>query len=65
VLPDEIKEVGKVRTGMEANTIGIWQDGNRKLYEFADPLMVHAFRGMESVAIPALRAFAPIYRFFT
>ena len=63
VLPDEIKEVGKVRTGMEANTIGIWQDGNRKLYEFADPLMVHAFRGMESVAIPALRAFAPFTDF--
>ena len=53
---DEAKEVPKAQRGMEANTVGIWQNGERKLYEFSDPLFVKAFTGLEPVALPAFKA---------
>ena len=52
----EAKEVPKAQRGMEANTIAIWQDGERKLYEFSDPMFVKAFTGLEPVALPAFKA---------
>jgi len=52
----EAKEVPKAQRGMEANTVAIWQDGERKLYEFSDPLFVKAFTGLEPVALPAFKA---------
>lgn len=53
---DEAKEVPKAQRGMEANTVAIWQDGERKLYEFSDPFFVKAFTGLEPVALPAFKA---------
>jgi len=53
---DEAKEVPKAQRGMEANTIAIWQNGERKFYEFSDPLFVKAFTGLEPVALPAFKA---------
>lgn len=52
----EAKEVPKAQRGMEANTIAIWQNGERKFYEFSDPLFVKAFTGLEPVALPAFKA---------
>lgn len=53
---DEAKEVPKAQRGMEANTIAIWHNGERKFYEFSDPLFVKAFTGLEPVALPAFKA---------
>lgn len=52
----EAKEVPKAQRGMEANTVAIWQNGERKFYEFSDPLFVKAFTGLEPVALPAFKA---------
>ena len=52
----EAKEVPKAQKGMAANTVAIWQDGERKMYEFSDPLFVKAFTGLEPVALPAFKA---------
>ena len=52
----EAKQVPKAQRGMEANTVAIWQNGERKFYEFSDPLFVKAFTGLEPVALPAFKA---------
>lgn len=52
----EAKAVPKPQRGMEANTIAIWEDGERNYYEFSDPLFVKAFTGLEPVALPAFKA---------
>jgi len=55
-LPDEVRTVDKVAKNKRANTIGIWENGKRQLYEFDDPLYIDAFTGIESVALPGLKA---------
>lgn len=57
-LPDEVRTVDRVAHGMRENTFSIWENGEKTMYEFKDPMFVHAFTGMESVAIPALEGFA-------
>ena len=50
------KKVSKpVRGG---NNVNVWRDGKQEFYEMDDPLYVDAFRGLESVAIPALNFFS-------
>ena len=53
-LPHEIRKVGDVRRGMEGNTITIWEKGEAVKYELDDPLVVVAFKGVESISIPIL-----------
>jgi hypothetical protein len=55
-LPDEVRPVTEVGRGRRGNTIGIWENGERKLYEFDDPFYIDAFTGLESVALPGLKA---------
>jgi hypothetical protein len=57
-LPGEVRQVENVAQGMRENTFSIWENGRKQLYEFKDPMFVHAFTGMESVAIPALKGAA-------
>ena len=57
-LPDETREVQKVSHGMDSNTISVWRDGKKHMYEFDDPLYVHAFTGIQSVGIPAITAWS-------
>lgn len=57
-LPDEVRQVENVAHGMRDNTFSIWENGHKVMYEFKDPLFVHAFTGMESIALPALEGFA-------
>ena len=42
----------------EQNTIDIWENGQRKKYEFKDPLFVYAFQGTEPVSLPILKSMA-------
>lgn len=57
-LPDEVREVNETARGMEENTISIWRDGKLQKYEFDDPLYIHAFTGVQSIALPALKGWA-------
>lgn len=52
------KKVSKpVRGG---NNVNVWRNGKQEFYEMEDPLYVDAFRGLESVAIPALNVFSKL-----
>lgn len=52
------KKVSKpVRGG---NNVNVWRNGKQEFYEMEDPLYVDAFRGLESVAIPALNIFSKL-----
>jgi hypothetical protein len=42
------------------NNVNVWRDGKQEFYEMDDPLYVDAFRGLESVAIPALNIFSKL-----
>ena len=44
------------RVHRDQNTIDIWENGQRKKYEFKDPLFVYAFQGTEPVTLPILKA---------
>ena len=57
-LPDEVREVRNTSRGMGANTISIWRNGELQKYEFDDPLYIHAFTGIQSVALPALKGWS-------
>ena len=53
LFPDEVRDLRQdERVKREQNTIDLWVDGNRRKVEFKDPLFVHAFNGIESMAIP-------------
>jgi hypothetical protein len=54
-MPDEVREVEKTNRNMKQNTIGVWVDGERQLYEFDDPFFIDAFTGLEPVALPAFK----------
>ena len=59
VMPDQVKTVQKDEiTGKKDNIVNLWVNGERKRIRFADPLFVHAFEGMETIAIPLLKKFA-------
>ena len=40
------------------NVVRVWREGKEEFYDMVDPLYMDAFRGLESVAIPALRWFS-------
>jgi hypothetical protein len=40
------------------NVVRIWREGKEEFYSMVDPMYMDAFRGLESVAIPALKWFA-------
>lgn len=44
------------RVHREQNTIDIWENGQRKKFEFKDPLFVYAFQGTEPVSLPILKS---------
>lgn len=40
------------------NVVRVWREGKEEFYDMADPFYMDAFRGLESVAIPALKWFS-------
>jgi hypothetical protein len=48
------------RVKREQNTIDIWENGQRKKYEFKDPLFIYAFQGNEPVTMPVLKAMSAV-----
>lgn len=55
LFPDEVRELRQdERVKREQNVVELWVDGQRQKVEFTDPLFVHAFEGVQSVAIPSL-----------
>jgi hypothetical protein len=50
------KKVTKPARG--GNNVNVWRNGKQEFYVMDDPLYVDAFRGLESVAIPALNFFS-------
>jgi hypothetical protein len=55
VFPDEVKDLRQdERVKREQNVVELWVNGQRQKVEFTDPLFVHAFEGVQSVAIPSL-----------
>jgi hypothetical protein len=51
---------GPTRSG---NTVKVWRDGNEEFYDMADPMYMEAFKGLEPVAIPALKVMAKFANF--
>jgi len=53
-LPEgEVKELRiDESTKKEQHVIDIWENGQRRKYEFSDPLFIHAFQGIDGIAIP-------------
>ena len=50
------RKISKLKRG--GNNINVWRNGKKEFYELDDPMWVDAFRGLESVAIPALNIFS-------
>ena len=50
------RKISKLKRG--GNNINVWRNGKKEFYELDDPMWVDAFRGLESVAIPALNVFS-------
>lgn len=40
------------------NVVRVWREGKEEFYDMVDPMYMDAFRGLESVAIPALKWFS-------
>jgi len=40
------------------NVVRVWREGKEEFYDMVDPMYIDAFRGLESVAIPALKWFS-------
>ena len=40
------------------NVVRVWREGKEEFYSMVDPMYMEAFRGLESVAIPALKWFS-------
>ena len=40
------------------NVVRVWREGKEEFYSMVDPMYMDAFRGLESVAIPALKWFS-------
>jgi len=64
VAPDQVEDIRQDESvKREDNVVSFWEDGQRKRVKFADPLFVHAFEGMETIALPILRNFAKTTNF--
>jgi hypothetical protein len=50
------RKISRLKRG--GNNINVWRNGKKEFYELDDPMWVDAFRGLESVAIPALNVFS-------
>lgn len=46
------------------NLVKIWRDGVQRVYRMEDPLLVDAFAGLESIALPSLKFWAKITNMF-
>jgi hypothetical protein len=47
-----------------SNPVRVWRDGRQELYEMADPLFMDSFKGLESIALPALQGLAKVTNVF-
>ena len=45
------------------NVTRVWKDGEEKFYQMDDPLYMDAFKGLETIAIPVIKAFASASNF--
>lgn len=64
VMPDQVEDIRQDESvKREDNVVSFWEDGQRKRVKFADPLFVHAFEGMETVALPLLKDLAKATNF--
>jgi hypothetical protein len=61
-LVDTAKDVGlgeKVAGPKDGeNVVRVWRDGKEEYFSMADPMFIHAFRGLESVSIPTVKFFS-------
>lgn len=56
IMPDQVEDIRQDESVKRSdNVVSMWENGQRKRVKFADPLFVHAFEGMETVAIPLLK----------
>jgi hypothetical protein len=56
IMPDQVEDIRQDESVKRSdNVVSMWENGQRKRVRFADPLFVHAFEGMETVALPILR----------
>jgi hypothetical protein len=56
IMPDQVEDIRQDESVKRSdNVVSMWENGQRKRVKFADPLFVHAFEGMETVALPILR----------
>lgn len=46
------------------NLVKIWRDGVQRVYRMEDPLLVDAFAGLESIALPSLKFWAKVTNMF-
>jgi hypothetical protein len=64
VMPDQVKDIRQDEAVKRSdNVVSFWENGQRKRVNFADPLFVKAFEGMESVNIPMLKDMAKATNF--
>jgi hypothetical protein len=64
VMPDQVEDIRQDESvKREDNVVQFRENGQIKKVKFADPLFVHAFEGMETVAIPILKNFAKATNF--
>ena len=47
----------------DPNVTRVWKDGEEKFYKMDDPLYMDAFQGLETIAIPTIKAFTAIANF--
>jgi hypothetical protein len=56
IMPDQVEDIRQDESVKRSdNVVSMWENGQRKRVKFADPLFVHAFEGMETVALPILK----------
>jgi hypothetical protein len=56
IMPDQVEDIRQDESVKRSdNVVSMWDNGQRKRVKFADPLFVHAFEGMETVALPILK----------
>lgn len=56
IMPDQVEDIRQDESVKRSdNVVSMWENGQRKRVKFADPLFVHAFEGMETVALPLLK----------
>lgn len=50
--------------GKDRNVVTVWRDGIERKYQLDDPLLVDAFAGLESIALPSLQWWAKLTNLF-